>query len=237
MTMSPWVAPCVVAASYAGARTLWYAIQNPHCSWLVPSVQRGTAARRSIALTFDDGPSESTPKLLELLERHGVRATFFLCGANARRLPAVARAVAAASHEIGNHTYSHQRLCFKSRQFIRTELAAAQAAIEDTTGVSATLFRPPFGLRWFGLDGVQRELGLRSVLWSAIGGDWQWPAPQVVDRVLTGIDSGAIVCLHDGRRLGVDPDISPTLQAVDRLIPMLRDRGFSFETVNQIVRD
>jgi peptidoglycan/xylan/chitin deacetylase (PgdA/CDA1 family) len=237
-TIAPWIAPCAAAAAgYVGARTLWYAMQNPGCSWLVPSVQRGSSARRSVALTFDDGPSESTPRLLALLERNGVPATFFQCGANARRLPAIARSVAAASHEIGNHTDSHQRLCFKSRDFIRRELAAAQSAIADATGVSPTLFRPPFGLRWFGLAGVQHELGLRSVLWSTIGGDWQWPAAQVVDRVMTGLDNGAIICLHDGRRLGVDPDISATLDAVGRLIPMLRDRGFAFETVGQIVRD
>src|ERR1700679_239695 len=83
-----------------------------------PSVYRGPGTRKSIALTFDDGPSESTPDLLEYLEQEGVVATFFQCGMHVKRLPHIAGQVAAAGHEIGNHSYSHPKLPFKSREFI-----------------------------------------------------------------------------------------------------------------------
>src|ERR1035438_7026579 len=87
-----------------------------------PSFWRGPRDRRAIALTFDDGPSESTPAILEILARHSVGATFFQCGANVERLPEAARAVAQAGHEIGNHSYSHPLFCFRSSRFIEQDL-------------------------------------------------------------------------------------------------------------------
>ncbi len=91
-----------------------------------PSVYRGPGRRRSIALTFDDGPSQSTPALLDYLNAQGVKATFFQCGMNVRRLPHIAGQVAAAGHQLGNHTYSHPKLPFKSRAFIDREFAETQ---------------------------------------------------------------------------------------------------------------
>ena len=141
-----------------------------------PSVYRGPGDRRSIALTFDDGPSESTPDLLEYLDKEGVSATFFQCGMNVIRLPHVAGHVAAAGHEIGNHTYSHPRLPFKSRDFIHREFSDAQRAIEGETGVLPTLMRAPYGFRWMGLREVQERLLLLGVMWTVMGFDWRWPA-------------------------------------------------------------
>ncbi len=237
MTGLAWagVGAGAVAASYVGARTLWYAIQNPRCSWFVSSVTRGTSTRPSLALTFDDGPSESTPEILAVLDRHRVRATFFQVGANVERLPEVAREVAAASHEVGNHTHSHARLCFKSRRFIYSELATAQRIIEETIDQPVRFFRPPFGLRWFSLDRVQRQLGLTSVLWTTVGYDWKAGESEIIARVAAGVTNGAIILLHDGRRLHTTPDVSATIGALDRLIPQLQDRGFHFETLSQII--
>src|SRR5262245_61642270 len=109
------------AAVCASAGVLAYAVRSPACSLLAPSVYKGAATRRAIALTFDDGPSESTPELLKILAGFRAPATFFQCGVNVRRLPQVAREVAAAGHEVGNHTDSHPKLHFKSREFIYRE--------------------------------------------------------------------------------------------------------------------
>jgi peptidoglycan-N-acetylglucosamine deacetylase len=98
----------------AAAGVLAYAVRVPSSSLLAPSVYKGAGTRAAIALTFDDGPSESTPELLEILAAHSAPATFFQCGANVRRLPQVARDVALAGHEIGNHTETHPLLCGKS---------------------------------------------------------------------------------------------------------------------------
>lgn len=219
----------------AAAGVLSWGVRSPRSSLLAPSVHHGVADRQAIALTFDDGPSESTPELLNFLERMRVPATFFQCGANVRRLPDIARAVRRSGHEIGNHSDSHPMLQFRSREFMYRELAAAQETIAEATGVAPQFFRAPFGVRWFGLRGVQKRLGLRGVMWSVIGCDWKWSADRVADRLLRRTRSGAIICLHDGRQTEPRPDVSATLCALERVIPLWVERGYHFETVSQIL--
>jgi peptidoglycan-N-acetylglucosamine deacetylase len=223
------------AAAGLSAGTLAYAVRVPSCSWLAPSVFRGTDTRPAIALTFDDGPSESTGELLEILARYSAPATFFQCGANVRRLPGVAREVAAAGHEIGNHTNSHSLLALKSPGFIYSQLAQAQEAIEYATGIRPLYFRAPYGVRWFGLRSAQQRLGLRGVMWSTIALDWKRQTPAVVSRLLHGATRGAILCLHDGRVLEHRPNIAVTLQTVRELLPKLMEQGFHFEKVTDIL--
>lgn len=218
----------------AGAGMAW-AVRSPRSSLLAPSVYRGDPNRRSIALTFDDGPSESTPRILELLGKHNARATFFQCGVNAKRLAATSREVAEAGHEIGNHSYSHPMLHLKSAAFIDSELRDAQAAIEDAAGATPRWFRAPYGVRWFGLREAQRRNALEGVMWTVIARDWRLTATQVSERVLSLTRPGAIVCLHDGRETSSNPDISVTLEALCRVLPVWTDRGFQFETVSQIL--
>jgi peptidoglycan/xylan/chitin deacetylase (PgdA/CDA1 family) len=219
----------------ASAGVLAYAVRVPSSSLLAPCVHQGTSARRAIALTFDDGPSESTPELLEILASHDVPATFFQCGANVRRLPQVSRAVAAAGHEIGNHTDTHAALYFRSPAFIAGELAHAQETIQQITGLRPRLFRAPYGVRWFGLRQAQQRLGLLGVMWTTLALDWKWPQPRVLQRLLDGARNGAIFCLHDGRRLEPRPDIGATLGAVRALLPKLMEQGFHFEKVTDIL--
>jgi peptidoglycan/xylan/chitin deacetylase (PgdA/CDA1 family) len=231
---APWLEGAGGAA-VAGAGLFAYAVRAPSATLLAPSVHRGTRTRPAIALTFDDGPSESTPELLAILERHRVPATFFQCGTNVRRLPAVAREVAAAGHEIGNHTDTHPRLDFKPRHFIARELAAAQESIQRATGVEPRYFRAPYGIRWFGLREAQQRLDLTGVLWTTIALDWKWPKERIVPRLLGGAQSGAIFCLHDGRRVETAPDIRATLETVTEVLPKLMEQGFHFEKVTDIL--
>lgn len=222
-------AACVVAG------LMTYGVRSRSSSLFAPSVWRGTRERRAIALTFDDGPSESTPQVLELLEREGVRATFFQCGANVRRLAGIARAVAEAGHEIGNHSDSHARFYLRPAAFMEGEMRRAQEAIQEATGKTPALFRVPYGARWIGLGQAQKRLGLVGVMWTAIGLDWKLSAGAITARLLGAASNGAIFCLHDGRELQPRPDIRETLESVRRLIPELRARGFQFETVSQIL--
>jgi len=200
-----------------------------------PSVYRGSGTRKSIALTFDDGPSESTPRLLDFLEKESVPATFFQCGMNVERLPHIAGIVAAAGHEIGNHSYSHPKLPFKSREFIDREFSDTQCIIEGETGVTPLLLRAPYGFRWIGLREVQERLLLLGVMWTVIGFDWRWPAERVTDYVLHHRSPGGIVCLHDGRGVNVRPEIGNTLAAVREIVPRLKDEGYRFETVSALL--
>lgn len=223
-----------VAASAAFAGMAW-SVRGRSSQVLGESVWQGPREARALALTFDDGPSEGTPRILEILARHGARATFFQCGANVERLPAVARAVAEAGHEIGNHSYSHPYLFLRSPAAIHADLLRAQRVIERHTGAVPAWFRAPFGCRWFGLRGALRSLGLRGVTWTAIGYDWKLAAEGVVGKLAMRARNGAILCLHDGRELRARPDIGTTVESVRRLVPILLDQGYQFETVSRLI--
>lgn len=200
-----------------------------------PSVFRGPGRRKSIALTFDDGPSEGTSQLLEYLDSEGIKATFFQCGKNVQRLPHIAGDVVAAGHEIGNHTYSHPHLPFKSREFIQREFTTAQNVIVEETGITPMLLRAPYGCRWMGMREVQERLALLGVMWTVIGHDWRLPAHEIIKYVSSKVSPGGIVCLHDGRAVDVKPDISQTIKAVREIVPRLRDQGYRFETVSDVL--
>jgi peptidoglycan-N-acetylglucosamine deacetylase len=225
----------ISAGILASAGFLAYQVRGRSSTLLAPSVYRGDRARPALALTFDDGPSESTPALLEILAAEGVQSTFFMCGENVRRCPEIARAVRSAGHELGNHTDSHPRLDFHSPEFIYREIALAQETIRETTGATPRLFRAPYGVRWFGLREAQRRLDLLGVMWTVLGNDWRWPASRITQHLIQRAENGAIICLHDGRTVRQSPDIRPMLDAVKQVIPILKERGFHFETVSQIL--
>ena len=224
-----------VALASAVSGAMAWAVRGRSSRIFGESFWRGPRDRRALALTFDDGPSEGTPRILEVLARHSVAATFFQCGANVERLPALARQVLEAGHEIGNHSYQHPYLFLRSPAAIHAELLRAQRAIEHHTGARPAWFRPPFGCRWFGLRKAQRRLGLRGIMWTAIGYDWSLAVGAVVKRLAKGARNGAILCLHDGRELRPVPDIGVTVESVRLLVPMLLDQGYKFETLSRLL--
>ncbi len=219
----------------AAAGLMAYAVRGKSATLLAPSVWRGPAGSKRLALTFDDGPCESTPRVLEILRAYQTPATFFQCGANVRRLPEIAREVRAAGHETGNHSDTHPAFYFRSTAFIRNQLERAQETIGDVTGFAPRFFRPPYGVRWFGLGAVQRKLNLQGVMWTVIGLDWKLQADAVANRILGGVRNGAILCLHDGRGLEAAPDIRPTMVALHRIVPDLLARGFQFVTISNLL--
>src|SRR5207302_1214855 len=122
--------------------------------------------------------------------------------------------------EIGNHTFSHPRLPFRSSSFIEREFSETQAIIAGETGVTPMILRAPYGLRWKGMQSVQRRLALLGVMWTVIGNDWKWPAERIAKRVLRRSSPGGIVCLHDGRTVDEKPDVSEMLAAVRNIVPV-----------------
>jgi peptidoglycan/xylan/chitin deacetylase (PgdA/CDA1 family) len=217
------------AIAIAGAA---WAARGRSSQVFAPSLWRGPAENRALALTFDDGPSEATPEILEVLDRHHALATFFQIGENAARLPAIAATVSAAGHEPGNHTWSHPRLWLRSGPFIAAELTRAQEMLTSIHGRPPRLFRAPYGVRWPGLRAAQNRLGLTGIMWTIIGKDWALPADGIVRRVCAGVRNGAIVCLHDGRERMPEPDVRPTIAALRVLLPVLRDQGYELKTVS-----
>ena len=115
------------------------------------------------------------------------------------------------------------------------EIRRAQETIGKHTGMTPVWFRAPFGVRWFGLDGAQTRNGVGGVMWTVIGYDWKRKAEEVAARIQYRVENGAILCLHDGRELRARPDIGVTVEAVQRLVPLLLDRGYTFETVSRLL--
>ena len=182
-----------------------------------------------LALTFDDGPNPAaTPQLLEVLARHGIRATFFLIGGFVQREPGLTREIAAAGHAIGNHTMTHPWLPFVSAAQIRAELADCNAAIEDLLGQKVTLFRPPHGAVRPTVLRAARELGLRTIQWNLLCGDWKADsAATILGRLEHGIarnrrrGQGTNVVLHDGGHMGLNQPRLKTVEAVDQMVQRL----------------
>ncbi len=193
-----------------------------------------------VALTFDDGPNDAaTPELLEVLARHGVRATFFAIGDFARARPEIVRQVVAAGHLLGNHTMDHPRLSTQTAARVRRELAECNAALEEITGAAVKFFRPPYGARRPAVLRVARELGLVPVLWNVTGHDWE---PIGVERILGNLESGIArnrrrgrgsnLLLHDGGHRGMGAARMDTVRAVDRLLTAHRGTATRFVTVD-----
>jgi peptidoglycan/xylan/chitin deacetylase (PgdA/CDA1 family) len=225
----------IVVTLFAAAGFMAWLVRGRSAQLLGPAVWRGPAHRRAIALTFDDGPSESTSKLLELLARHRARATFFVCGHHVRRLPHVAVRIAREGHELGNHSDTHEAFYLRSADFILQQLARTQQAVEEVIGLRPRLFRVPFGARWFGLREVQTRLGLTGVTWTHIARDWSLDGRAIAARLAGRAAPGVIFCFHDGRELMHNPDIHSTLQALELLLPQWAAAGYEFVTVSELL--
>jgi len=217
------------ALTAAVVGVLAYGLGAPEATLLGPAIIR-QAGRGEVALTFDDGPSPYTARVLDVLKKNRVRATFFLCGANAERYPELVRRIRAEGHQIGNHTYSHPYLYLMSEARIAAEIDRTQDVLEKITGARPTLFRPPFGVRWFSLWGVLRERGLTMVLWSDRGYDGRLNAEGIAKATLEQLTPGAIILLHDGfeTHAASDVDRAATVRALPAIISGVRKAGYQF---------
>jgi peptidoglycan/xylan/chitin deacetylase (PgdA/CDA1 family) len=168
----------------------------------MPPLVRAPADGRRIYLTFDDGPdAEWTPRMLDLLARNGVRATFFVVGRAAREDAAIVRRVAEAGHEIENHSWSHRHPWILSSSAARSEVRDGAAAVADVVGRAPRYFRPPHGRLRRCMSEAAEEGGQRVALWSLSAVDWGplGYASGIAAR-LRGVRAGDIVLMHDGGR-------------------------------------
>lgn len=187
-----------------------------------------TAPHRAgeLALTFDDGPNPAwTPRLLDILATHDVRATFFLVGRFAQAEPELVRRIAAVGHLIGNHSWSHPNLALTACSRVRDELHRTSDTLAQITGQPVRYFRPPFGARRPCVLDAARRMGMIPVLWNAIASDWSDPS---ADRIATRLKSkadtlerrgwAANIVLHDGGHLGLGADRGPSVAAAGQII-------------------
>jgi len=184
-----------------------------------------------IAMTFDDGPSAMlTPKLLDLLAAHHIKATFFVIGENVAEHPEIVARAAREGHEIGNHSWSHPNLGKMSDESVRRQLRQTDDAIKNATGKRPTLMRPPYGSittrekHW-----IHDEFGYQIILWDVDPYDWKRPGPAVVrNRILKETRPGSIVLSHD-----IHPG---TIEAMPSTFDALEAKGFKFVTVSELIR-
>ncbi len=220
-----------------GAAAAGYQSMAPTGQWYghtFTGLARGT---KQIALTYDDGPNEPhTLRLLEVLARREVLATFFMIGRHVQQRPEIAREVVKAGHVVGNHTFTHPLLIFRSAAEIRQELSDCRSALEDAIGEHSNLFRPPFGGRRPAVLRIVRELGVEPVMWNVTGYDWNPPPSAAIERkVAKQIRGGDVILLHDGGHKEMGADRSPTVLATDRLIQRYKAEGYEFVTVPEMM--
>jgi peptidoglycan/xylan/chitin deacetylase (PgdA/CDA1 family) len=225
------------AAATAAVVAAGYQSMAPTGQWYgrtFTGLPRGT---KQLALTYDDGPNEpDTLRLLEVLAKHSVHATFFLIGRYVQQRPDIVREIVGAGHIIANHTFTHPLLTFKSTAEIRRELTACRTAIEDAVGKQSNLFRPPFGGRGPAVLRIARELHLQPIMWNITGYDWNAPPASVIEeKVSRRIRGGNVILLHDGGHKGLGADRSQTVQATDALINRYKEEGYEFATIPQML--
>ncbi|WP_369205003.1 polysaccharide deacetylase family protein [Streptomyces sp. PU-14G] len=223
----------LAAATAPVAVAAWHIV--PAATWLPPvraalfPALDGRGSPRHVALTFDDGPDvRSTPYFLRELDHLGVRATFFLQGAAVRRHPALVRSMAAEGHELAVHCWEHQPPWLPRPVAERRDLERAVLALREIADAEPRWYRPPFGVltatRWR----AARRLGLRPVLWTAWGRDWQARADtdSVLSDLCKRLTGGATVLLHDSDRNSAPGSWHVTLAALPYLVARCRAAGW-----------
>jgi peptidoglycan/xylan/chitin deacetylase (PgdA/CDA1 family) len=179
---------------------------------------------RTVALTFDDGPSPFTPAILAVLRRHHVHATFCMLGDEAQRHPALARRIVREGHQVCNHTSDHRDMAQLSIKRARHEVVSAERQIRDAAGVAPTIFRFPYGSAGRDARQVIRGYGMRALDWDVDPRDWTRPgASTITARIVQGVRHRSVVLLHDG-----GGDRSHTVASLDATIRSLKQRGYRF---------
>lgn len=228
----------IAIAACAGAGAFAWGAFAPWSQLFGPTV-RFTNDSRSLALTFDDGPNPTvTPSLLELLDRHNAKATFFLIGRYAAAEPGLVREIAARGHAIGNHTQTHPNLAFVASARLHNELRECDDSIATILGRQPEWMRPPFGARSPILSSVVRRRGGHGVvMWSKWARDWFPQAAAPVIERLANVRGGDVVLLHDGDHRDPRGDRRHAVDALAHWFPRWKDAGLQFVTLDGLRKD
>ena len=206
----------------------------------IPSIVADVKVYRSvptgdkrIALTFDDGPHPTlTPRILEILDRYGIKATFFVVGINAENYPEALKSVAKKGHEIGNHTYSHNLLKSIPKEKIEKEISDTEREINKIREYDLKLLRPPCGFYDERLEKIAMDKGSKIVLWSIDTLDWSHASAKNMSRkILKNAKDGDIILFHDY----VSGEYN-TPEALEIIIPILLEKGYEFVTVSELLQ-
>lgn len=199
----------------------------------------GKSQKKEVVLTFDDGPDPTyTPQILDILDKNHIKGTFFIVGENALMHPKLVKRINKEGHEIGNHTFTHPDISSITPSRLRMELNANQRLFQEITGHAMTLFRPPYvsdtelGKKSQQVSILQaQEMGYTMVDKSIDSGDWQkLSSNEIVNRVLDQLPEGNVILLHDA-----GGDRSNTVKALPIIIKELKNRGYTFTTIADLI--
>jgi peptidoglycan/xylan/chitin deacetylase (PgdA/CDA1 family) len=219
------------------AVAVYYSTYAVRSQWLGATVWRARTDSASVALTFDDGPSADTERVLDLLSHYGVSATFFMVGRQIETFPDIALRVAEEGHEIGNHSYSHPIYLYRSARETRRQLERTQQIIADVTGVRARLARPPCGVRTPAYFRAAQASGLQTVQWTVAAFDWKERSPADIARsILSDLSPGSIILLHDGDSANLRDRIA-TVEALPLIIEGIKEKGLQIAPLAQLLNE
>lgn len=229
-----WIVGIILVCCVLGA-AVW-ASASIRSGVYLRSLCRGDSPERAVCLTFDDGPDpQCTPKLLDLLKRHGLQATFFLIGKKAQAHPELVRRMVDEGHTIGNHTWSHSaRFPLRGERFVREEVERGAKAVGKAANLAGSkrikLFRPPFGVTNPIIGRVVRSEGYCSIGWSIRSFDTvaSTPRQKVLSRVLRKLHPGAVILLHDR--------CEGSVELLERLLAELSNRGYEVWPIEKMLK-
>jgi peptidoglycan/xylan/chitin deacetylase (PgdA/CDA1 family) len=233
--IGPLIGVSVGGAALLGAAA--YQSMAPTAQWFGRTFAHGVRGSKQIALTYDDGPNDPhTLRLLDVLARHDVRATFFLIGRYVQRRPNLVCDLVKAGHVVGNHTFTHPHLVVSTAVETQNQLEECQRAVQEVTGEAPRLFRPPFGGRRPVTLRIARSLGLEPILWNVTSWDWETPpAEKIVRTCVRQMRGGDVVLMHDGGHRAFGADRSQTVLATNMLIEKYKAEGYAFVTIPQMM--
>lgn len=193
------------------------------CPLLVPHIEDEIISpKRLVSLTFDDGPHPKiTPQILDILQKHDVKATFFVMGAYVDQHPHLAKRIVEDGHIIANHTYSHPDLKTLSDEEVLHEIQLTQECIQNQTGITPHLFRMPFGSGGKRIVNLIKDEGLTSIIWNIDSADWMSQDEDKIYQLVTdNLKNRSLILMHDTHQA--------TAHAIERLIPELKTKGYTF---------
>ncbi len=185
-----------------------------------------------IALTFDDGPHPKlTPRILEILNKYHIHATFFIVGENAEHYPDLIGKILEGGHEIGNHTYTHEKVKASSYSGMKREFELCETAIYEISEYKTKLLRPPEGFLDNKIKSISKEMDYNVILWNIDTKDWAHTSPKEICRNVTeNISPGSIILMHDYISYN-----SPTAEALELFIPKLLEMQYRFVVVSDLI--
>lgn len=186
---------------------------------------------RVVALTFDDGPTEYTHTVLDILEEKNVSATFYVTGSELEKHPDIGAAIVAASHDLGNHSYSHSRFLLKSQNFINNEIQTTNELIRRAGFDGDITFRPPYGKKLFGLPWYLMMHGIETITWDVEPDSFSSESDVIVQYTIEHTKNGSIILLHP-----FCASCSGQRDAIPKIIDALHRRGYTFVTISKLLR-